>query len=205
MTIALRSLMRRVLLAALLTITLVPTVQAESKQVRFRGSVVHAEADRLEIRRASGSTLTVRMSPRTRVYAVNGTTLRAIKPESYVSVVGAPGAEPQRARAVTLYSPSERGFEAGHQPWDSEPGATLTAGWVAELQRGAPMRLALAYRDGQNAFEIPADTPVTQFSPGEKALLEPGAAVTIFARSGPDGALDAGTVAVGRQGVVPGL
>ncbi|MBE7246413.1 MAG: hypothetical protein INR63_15810, partial [Actinomycetospora chiangmaiensis] len=101
--------------------------------------------------------------------------------------------------------PSERGFEAGTQPWDSEPGATLTAGWVANVRGLAPMRLALAYRDGQSAFEIPADTPVTQLSPGEKALLEPGAAVTIFARSEPDGALDAGTVAVGRQGVIPGL
>jgi hypothetical protein len=46
---------------------------------------------------------------------------------------------------------------------------------------------------------------VTQFSPGERALLQPGAAVTIFARSDADGALDAGTIAVGRQGAVPGL
>ncbi|MBE7245146.1 MAG: hypothetical protein INR63_09350 [Actinomycetospora chiangmaiensis] len=194
---------RRLLLAALLSMSAVSAVQAEP--MRFRGTVVRAEADRLEIRRGSGSTLTVRMTPKTRVYAVNQATLRAIKPESYVSVVGAPGGGSQRARAVTLYSPSERGFEAGSQPWDSEPGATLTAGWVADVRGLAPMRLALAYRDGQSAFEIPADTPVTQFSPGEKALLEPGAAVTIFAQSAPDGALDAGTIAVGRQGVIPGL
>ena len=196
---------RRLFLAALLSISTVSAVQAEATPVRFRGTIVGAEADRLEIRRASGSTLAVRMTPKTRVYAVNQTTLRAIKPESYVSVVGAPGSEPRRARAVTLYSPSERGFEAGDQPWDSEPGATLTAGWVADLRAGTPMRLALAYRDGQSAFEIPADTPVTQLSPGEKALLQPGAAVTIFARPDRDGGLDAGTVAVGRQGVVPGL
>ena len=195
---------RRLLLAALLSVTAC-AAQAEPMQVRFRGTVLRAETDRLEIRRASGSTLALRMTPRTRVYAVNQASMRAIKPESYVSVIGIPGSEPRRARTVTLYSPSERGFEAGSQPWDSEPGATLTAGWVADLRAGAPMRLSLAYRDGQSAFEIPADTPVTQLSPGEKALLEPGAAVTIFARSGSDGALDASTVAVGRQGVVPGL
>ena len=195
---------RRLLLAALLSISTASAVQAEAP-VRFRGTVLRAQADRLEIRRASGSTLALRMTPRTRVYAVNEASLRAIKPESYVSVIGITGSEPQRVRTVTLYSPSERGFEAGTQPWDSEPGATLTAGWVADLRAGTPMRLSLAYRDGQSAFEIPADTPVTQLSPGEKALLEPGAAVTIFARAGSDGALDAGTVAVGRQGVVPGL
>lgn len=195
----------RLLLAALLSLAAASVVQAEPMLARFRGTVVQAEADRIEIRRASGSSLTLRMTPKTRVYAVNQSALRAIKPESYVSVVGVPGTEPRRARAVTVYSPSERGFEAGTQSWDSEPGATLTAGWVAGLQGGAPLRLALAYRGGQADFEIPADTPVTQFSPGEKALLEPGAAVTIFARSEPDGALNAGTVVVGRQGTVPGL
>ncbi|MGH1589443.1 hypothetical protein ACRBEV_15175 [Methylobacterium phyllosphaerae] len=68
------------------------------------------------------------------------------------------------------------------------------------------MRLTLAYGGGQASFAIPESTPVTQFSPGEKAMLQPGAAVTIFARSGPEGgSLVAGTIAVGRQGVVPGL
>jgi hypothetical protein len=196
---------RRLLLAALLAVSAAPAARAEPILARFRGTILKAEADRLEIRRPSGSTLSLRMGPRTRVYAVNRSTLRAIKPESYLSVVGAPGSEPQRATAVTLYSPSERGFEAGSQPWDTAPGATLTAGWVADLRAGSPLRVALDYSGGRSAFEVPGDTPVTQISPGEKALLEPGAAVTIFARSAPDGSLDAGTIAVGRQGAVPGL
>lgn len=196
---------RRLLLAALLTVAAAPAVRAEPILTRFRGTVVRAEPGRLAIRRPSGSTLTVRMNPMTRIYAVNQASLRGIKPESYVGVVGAPGSEPRRAKTVTLYSPSERGFEAGTQPWDTEPGATMTAGWVADLRGDEPLRLTLAYGGGRASFEIPDDTPVTQFSPGEKALLEPGAAVTIFARSASDGSLDAGTIAVGRQGVVPGL
>lgn len=199
------SLVKRSLLAALLTAASVTAVRAEPVMARFRGTVARADADRLEIRRPSGSTLSVRMDPRTRIYAVNGSDLRSIKPESYVSVLGAAGAEPRRATAVTLYSPSERGFEAGSQPWDTARGATLTAGWVADLRRGSPLTLALAYEGGQSAFEVPRDTPVTQLSPGEKAQLQPGAAVTIFARSDTDGALTAATIAVGRQGAVPGL
>jgi hypothetical protein len=198
--------LKRLVLSALLAVSAVPAARAEPTTARFRGTVLRAEADRLEIRRTGGSTLTVRMNPRTRVYAVNEASLRGIKPESYVSVVGAPGAEPRQATAVTLYSPSERGFEAGSQPWDTAPGATLSAGWVADLRgRQAPLRVTLAYGGGQSSFEIPGDVPVTQISPGEKALLEPGAAVTVFARSAADGALDAGTIAVGRRGVVPGL
>jgi hypothetical protein len=196
---------KRLLLAAVLALAATTAVRAEPISPRFRGTIIRAETDRLEIRRSSGSTLTLRMGPRTRIYAVNQSSLWSIKPESYVSVVGAPGSEPQRAMAVTLYSPSERGFEAGSQPWDNAPGASLTAGWVTDLQAGSPLRVALSYTGGRSAFEVPRDTPVTQLSPGEKALLEPGAAVTIFARSAPDGSLDAGTIAVGRQGVVPGL
>jgi hypothetical protein len=200
---------RRLLLAGLLAVAAAPATvslaSATPTTVRFRGVVTRADSDRLEIRRSSGSTLAVRMGPRTRVYAVNGASLRNIKPESYVSVLGGPGPEPRQATAVTLYSPSERGFEAGSQPWDTEPGAVLAAGWVADLKGAPPTRLKLAYGGGESSFAIPADTPVTQLSPGEKAMLQPGANVTIFARSGPDGGLVAGTVAVGRQGVVPGL
>jgi len=78
------------------------------------------------------------------IYAVNGSSLRSIKPESYVSVLGASDSEPRQATAVTLYSPSERGFEAGSQTWDTAQGARLTPGWVADVQRGAPMRAAMS-------------------------------------------------------------
>ncbi len=196
---------KRSLFAALLTAVTVTAARAEQAMVRFRGTVAWAESDRLEIRRPSGSTLALRMDPKTRIYAVNGSDLRSIKPESYVSVLGVAGSEPRRATAVTLYSPSERGFEAGSQPWDTAQGATLTAGWVADLRRGSPLKLALSYEGGQSTFEIPGNTPVTQLSPGERAQLQPGAAVTIFAHSDADGALTAGTIAVGRQGAVPGL
>ena len=196
---------RRFFLAGLLAISAVGSAGGAPTTVRFRGTVVRADSERLEIRRASGGTLTVRMVPRTRIYAVNAASLRNIKPESYVSVIGEAGPEPRQATAVTLYSPSERGFEAGSQPWDTAQGASLTAGWVADLQRGPPMRVTLAYKDGQASFAIPDGAPVTQFAPGEKAMLQPGAAVTIFARSHPEGGLVAGTIAVGRQGVVPGL
>lgn len=199
------SLVKRSLLAVLLMAASVTAVRADPVMARFRGTVARAEADRIEIRRPSGGTLSLRMDPKTRIYAVIDSDLRSIKPESYISVLGAAGPEPRRATAVTLYSPSERGFEAGTQPWDTAQGATLTAGWVSDLRRGSPLAIAISYAGGQAAFEVPGDTPVTQLSPGEKALLRPGAAVTIFARSDADGALTAGTIAVGRRGAVPGL
>lgn len=170
---------------------------------RFRGTVEARHGDDLTLVRPGGSTVTVQMGPKTQVYTATGARLRDIKPESYITVIAVPGTE--RAESVTLYSPSERGFAAGRQPWDTEPGATLTGGWISDLSGTGPRRVTLTYKDGRSAFEIPAEAPVTQVSPGEKALLVPGAAVTVFTNAGPDGAHDAGTVIVGRQGTVPTL
>ncbi|MCJ2014350.1 hypothetical protein [Methylobacterium sp. J-076] len=170
---------------------------------RFRGTVESRDGDDLRIVRPGGSTVTVHMGPKTQVYAALGARLRDIKPESYLTVIDVPGAA--RVESVTLYSPSERGFAAGRQPWDTEPGATLTGGWVADLTGTGTRQVTLTYGDQRSAFAITPDTPVTQVAPGEKALLVPGAAVTVFTNADPDGAHDAGTVIVGRQGTVPTL
>lgn len=170
---------------------------------RFRGMVEARHGDELTVVRPGGSTVTVQMGPKTQVYTALGAQLRDIKPESYITVIDVPGTE--RAESVTLYSPSERGFAAGRQPWDTEPGATLTGGWISALSGTGPRRVTLTYGDRRTAFEIPADTPVTQVAPGEKALLVPGAAVTVLTNAAPDGAHEAGTVIVGRQGTVPTL
>lgn len=173
---------------------------------RFRGTVEARRGDDLVIVRPGGSTLTVRMDAKTQVYTATGARLRDIKPESYLTVTAAP--DSAKATGVTIYSPSERGFAVGGRPWDAEPGTTLTGGWVADLSGSGSRQVTLSYgekRDRRSAFEIPADARVTQLAPGEKALLVPGAAVTVLTNAGPDGAHDAGTVIVGRAGAVPTL
>ncbi len=161
----------------------------------------------LTVRRRSGSTITVAMDPLTQVFTATGARLRDIKPESYLTVIDVPGTG--KAQRVTLFSPSERGFAAGRQPWDTEPGATLTGGWVTDLSGTEDRRVSLTFKSDQSgdrtAFEIPKGTPVTQVAPGEKALLVPGAPVSVFTTSAKDGGLEAGTVIVGRQGTVPTL
>lgn len=177
--------------------------QPEPSTHRFRGTVEARQGDDLTLVRPGGSAVTVHMGPKTQVYTALNARLRDIKPESYIAVVAVPGTE--QAERVTLFSPSERGFAAGRQPWDTEPGATLTGGWIADLSGTDPRRVTLTYEGNRSAFEISADTPVTQVSPGEKALLVPGAAVTVFTNADPEGSHDAGTIVVGGQGAVPTL
>lgn len=201
--------MTRIALALLAALTALPASAEPAADrpmtARFRGTVAACDGDSLTVRRSGGSTVTMRMNPRTRVFAATAARLRDIKPESYISVVSDSGPEPRQAERVALYSPSERGFEAGRRPWDTAPGASFTAGWIADLAGTEARRVTLTYGDGRSAFEIPLGTPVTQIAPGEKAQIVPGAAVTAFTHAGPDGALEAGIVAVGRQGAVPAL
>ncbi|MDP4024307.1 hypothetical protein Q8W71_16900 [Methylobacterium sp. NEAU 140] len=196
--------MTRLVLALLAALAATPAC-AEPATARFRGTVVSRDGEVLVIRRPGGSTLTLTMNAKTRVFAAIGARARDIKPESYLAVVADGGPAPEQADQVTLFSPSERGFEAGRQPWDTAPGASLTAGWIADIRGTGTRRVTLSYEGGHSAFEIAPGTPVTQIGPGEKALLQPGAAVTVFTHAAPDGALQADVVAVGRQGVVPTL
>ena len=169
----------------------------------FRGTVEARHGDDLTLVRSGGSTVTVRMDAKTQVYTATDARLRDIKPESYITVTAAP--DSAKATGVTIYSPSERGFAAGSRPWDSQPGATLTGGWIADVSGTDTRQVTLTHGEGRSDFTIPPDTRVTQVAPGEKALLVPGAAVTVLTQAGPDGAHDAGTVIVGRAGAVPTL
>ena len=202
------SLLATLLVAApaLLPACAQPGKPAASTQ-RFRGTVESRDGDTLTVRRRGGSTITVTMNPLTQVFAALGARLRDIKPESYLTVVDVPGTG--KAQRVTLFSPSERGFAAGRQPWDTEPGATLTGGWVSDLTANGGLQVTLndkRDRSGdRSTFEIPKGTALTQVAPGEKALLVPGAPVSVFATVAEGGALDAGTVIVGRLGTVPTL
>jgi hypothetical protein len=172
---------------------------------RIRGTVEMRTDDTLVVRRYDGGTVTAYMNPKTRLLIASPSRVRNIKPESYISVISEPQGEGRAVREIALYSPSERGFEAGSQPWDTGPGATLTAGWIADRTGTDPVHVRLRHGDGTPSFTLPRGTPTTQIGPGERALLVPGANVVIFARTDGQGLLNADTIAVGRLGVRPAL
>lgn len=189
-------------LLAALSPALAGSAMADNPLARLRGTVEMRTNDTLVMRPYGGGTITAYMNPKTRMLIANGSVVRDIKPESYLSVLSAPG-EP--VEGVVIYSPSERGFEAGRQPWDTKPGATLTAGWVVTRDGRDPVRVRLHNPEGDTQFDLSANTPTTQIGPGEKALLVPGAHVVVFARTDGSGLLNADTIVVGRQRARPAL
>lgn len=173
---------------------------------RYHGTVEARDAESVRIRRPNGETVTVLMNAKTRLFIATAGRLRDIKPESYVSIVSVPGPDGKpKPIKVAIYSPSERGFEAGTKPWDAAPGARLTAGWIGGLSLDAPREVELVYEGGNMTFTIPPGTPTAQIAPGEKALLVPGADVVVLARKDAEGVDNADLVAVGRSGTEPTL
>ncbi|GJD81816.1 hypothetical protein [Methylobacterium gregans] len=175
---------------------------ADNPLARLRGTVEARTNDTLVLRPYTGGTVTTVLNPKTRIMIADRGNVRDIKPESYISVLSAPGDD---ADGVVIYSPSERGFEAGRQPWDTKPGATLTAGWIIARDGRDPVRVRLGHAGGEAQFALPAATAATRIAPGEKALLVRGAHVVVFTRTDASGVVNADTIVVGRQGVRPAL
>ena len=198
--------MIRSFLAALATVlALTDAASAADTLARYRGTVETRVDETLTLRRDSGERVTVTMNPKSRLLIATPGTVRDIKPESYISVISAEENGARAVRRVALYSPSERGFEAGDRAWDTAPDARLTAGWITDRTGRDPVEVRLRYPEGTADFAIPPGTPVTQIGPGEKALLVPGAQVVVFARTDAGGTRNADLVAVGRLGVRPAL
>ncbi|MGU3536253.1 hypothetical protein [Methylobacterium sp. A54F] len=197
--------LRAVLLASLLLAA--GSAAATEAVTRYRGTVESRDGETLTLRLRDGGTVVLEMNPRTRMFTAVEGRLRDVKPESYVSVLTEPGTSEAAPKptAVTIYSPSERGFMAGSRPWDTAPGATLTAGWIDGLDRGENLRVNVAYDGGAKTFTVPEGTPTVQIATGEKGLLVPGAQAVAFSRRAPDGTLQADLVAVGRLGAEPRL
>lgn len=197
--------MIRLALAAAAFLALAGPAAAVDGLARIRGTVEMRTGDTLVVRRYGGGTVTAYMNAKTRTLIATPGRVRDIKPESYISVISVPKGEGREVREVALYSPSERGFEAGTRPWDTGRDATLTGGWIADRSGLDPVRVRLRHAGAEPSFSLPRDTPTTQIGPGEKALLVPGADVVVFARTDADGLLNADTIAVGRLGAKPAL
>ena len=98
-----------------------------------------------------------------------------------------------------------KGTGEGSYPWDLKPKSTMTNATVSNAVKDVDGRtVTLSYSGGQEKkIAIPDGTPIVTFAPATEADLKPGATVFVPAKRGADGALAAGFVVVGANGVVP--
>ena len=172
---------------------------------RIRGDVVALDGFNLQVRSRTGELMTVKLADNYTVNAVVKIGIDRIVPGSYVGTASLPQPDGTlKALEVLVFPEARRGSSEGHFPWDLQPGSMMTNATVAEIVAADKSRhITLKYKDGEKSVVVPADAPIVTFEPGDRAMLVPGAHVMFGAAKQPDGTFTAGSVNVGKDGLVP--
>ena len=172
---------------------------------RIRGDVVAVDGQNLQVRSRTGELVAVKLADNYTVNAVVRIGIDRIVPGSYIGTASVPQSDGSlQSLEVLLFPEARRGTSEGHFPWDLQPGSMMTNATVAEVVAAdKSRRLTLKYKDGVQSIVVPADAPIVTFEPGDRAMLVPGAHVMFGAAKQPDGTLTAGSINVGKDGLIP--
>ncbi|HET7764846.1 MAG TPA: hypothetical protein VFK92_07120 [Burkholderiales bacterium] len=170
--------------------------------MRVRGTITHLDDDVLSVKTRQGQDVKIHLAPNLTVSAAKAVTLADFGPGAYVGSTAKKNAAGQLVASEVHRLPPQA--PAGHTPWDSAPGDTMTNANVAQVVKAAGgNELTLEYKGGSQKILVPEGTPIIDFVPGDKSLLVPGATVFIAASVAADGKISAGRVAVSKNGAKP--
>jgi hypothetical protein len=192
-------------LAALLGFGALSSAEA-ADNVRVRGTVVGLDGSTLTVKTREGPNAVLMMKPGWKMAGVTKASVDDIKPGDFVGIASLPTASGgDGAIEVLVFPPAMKGTGEGNYPWDLKPKSSMTNATVTNAVKGVEGRtLDLSYSGGkEKKISVPDGVPIVTFGPATEADLKPGATVFVPAQKGDDGALAAGFVAVGTNGVDP--
>jgi hypothetical protein len=181
------------------------SVQA-AETVHVRGAIVGLDGSTLTVKTREGPNATVALKPGFKVAGIAKASVDDIKPGDFVGIASLPTSSGgDGAVEVLVFPPAMKGTGEGSYPWDLKPKSSMTNATVTNAVKGVDGRtLDLSYSGGkEKKIAIPDGVPIVTFGPATEADLKPGATVFVPAQRGDDGALAAGFVAVGTNGVDP--
>ena len=199
--------------------------------VRVRGTIQSITPKVLTVSSASGPVKVLLAGPPT-VISVVPSSRAQIKPGAFLGIATVAGANgTQRAAEVVVFPEAARGTGEGSYAWDlpttthsrskmtngtvSQPMSQTTNGTVSHSRMtngtmksaAGGSAITLQYKNGtgtgSQTMTLPANVPVVTFVPGQASQLVPGAHVIIMAMRGPNGALKAQRILVGKNGLTP--
>jgi hypothetical protein len=183
---------------------------AQQKLVRIRGTIEKIDGQNLEVKSREGKNVKAVMSEKVRFTAMVKASLKDLTPDAYIGVTAMPQADgSQRAIAIHIFQPAQRGTGEGHRPWDLQPGSTMTNAAIATTVAGTDGQVVtVRYKDKDKVDEkrviVTPQTVIVRYVPGDRNELKPGVRVMLNnAKPLPDGTIEAPTVSYGRDGVVP--
>ncbi len=181
---------------------LASAVASAQAPMRVRGTVTSLDGDVLSVKTRDGKDLKINLAPNFAVAVAKAVPLSDFGPGAYVGSTAKKNAAGQLVASEVHRLPPTA--SAGHTPWDTSPGDTMTNANVAAVVKSAGgNELTLEYKGGSQKILVPDGTPIVDFVPGDRSLLVPGATVFVVAATGADGKLTAPRVAVSKDGVKP--
>lgn len=177
------------------------TTAAPGTVVRVRGEVQAVTQSTLRVLDKSGEVIDLQLPATLTVSEVFPIALDSVQAGSYIGTAALPQADgTQRALAITVFPESARGAGEGHRPFDLMPQSTMTNATVAQVVADASgRRLQVRFKDGEKTIAVPADVPIVSFRPATRALLVPGASVSLTAQE-VDGKPTALRINAGKDG-----
>jgi len=171
---------------------------------RIGGTVESFAGDRLTMKTSDGQVAKVLIPPTVKVTALENRRLSDIKAGDYVGSAAVQGTDGKlHAQEVHIFAENMRGAGEGHRPM-SGPSRSMTNATVTTViadPQGQTLRLT--YKGGEQDIEVGPEARIVAIVPGDRALLKPGAAVSVFVTKGADGSLSARAVQAEKDGVKP--
>jgi hypothetical protein len=177
-----------------------------AENVRVRGEIISVDGSTLVVKTREGPTSAIALKPNWQVTGVAQASVEDIKPGDFVGIASLPTASGgDGAVEVLIFPPALKGTGEGSYPWDLKPKSTMTNATVTNAVKDVEGRtVTVSYGGGQEKkISIADGTPIVTFGPATAADLKPGATVFVPAQRSDDGALSAGRIVVGTNGVVP--
>jgi hypothetical protein len=185
----------------------------------LRGTIQSVDGEALTVTTSAGS-VRVRLAPSTTVAAVVQADPAHIAEGVYVGIASVTDPDgSQRAVGALVFPEAMRGAAEGHVGWDWPNGAKaaskMTNGTVSSSKmtngtvtaQSGTSSVTLRYKNGTSSdsqtITIPPGLPVVDIKPGQAGDLQPGDHIFAVATRSSDGALTAGLVLAGKNGVVP--
>ena len=185
---------------------------------RIRGQITRVDAGSATLKTNDGKTVRFALSEATTVFALSKASFTDVDFGTYVGAVSERMGDDKyspimrdslswlyRGFELRIVDEKLRGIAVGHTKWDTGPNATMTHGWVDDLEdRVLSIKYGPTDQD-ETDVEIGPDVPIHKMSLGDRSLVRPGAAVVVGVQKGADGGFAAVFIFVGKDGIVPAL
>jgi hypothetical protein len=181
-----------------------PSLAQAPQSVRVRGTVASLDGTTLVVKSREGSDVTIQLNDNWGAGSVVKASMADIKPGSYVGIAALPEGDGLKSLEVLILPEALRGVAEGHYAWDLKPNSNMTNGTVGDAVQSVDGRtVTVSYKGGEKKIVVPNDVPIVTLGPADKSDVKPGVGIFVTAQRSPEGALKAGRVTVGKDGVNP--